>query len=151
MENRERFEAHIKTHHQIECTVCDAIFITGKDLKEHMSEEHGYECDICNYKCKNEEKLKKHMCRVTIKNPTFKDLYIKDWIVPATCISIFSSRHKRQRAILHSQECVKINKCSELPVWYPSEDANFDGCIWHLECENFEVNGTINWELLDFK
>ena len=89
------------------------------------------------------------MCRVTIKNPTFKHLYIKNWIIPETCVSIFSNRSERETAILHSQDCVKKNnKCSELPDWYPSEDANFDGVLWHLECENFEVNGVINWEKL---
>ena len=150
LKNREKLKAHTKTHHQSECSVCDVDFITEKDLQRHIGEEHGYKCDICDYTCKNEEKLKKHMCRVTIKNPTFKHLYIKNWIIPGKCVSIFSNRSERETAILHSQDCVKKkNKCLELPDWYPQEDANYDGELWHLECENFEVNGNINWELLD--
>ena len=59
------------------------------DLKVHMNANHSadylkasetfglpFECDICNLVFATDIKLKKHMCRITVKNPSFCDLYI---------------------------------------------------------------------------
>ena len=105
------------------------------------------ECKICGSAYNTEEKLKDHLCRVTVRNPTFCNLYTKNWIAVNRCTSIFHRIKKEEVAILHCADCVnKIKRCGEkYPLWFPAQEDREDG-IWHFEVRNFLKDGRIDWQ-----
>ena len=135
-DSEESVDKHKRTVH---APICDSPLLL----------EHLFDCKICNFTCTTEDKLKNHMCRVTVINPTFCDLYTKNWIVLNRCTPIFHRIEKIEVAILHCKDCKdNINRCSEnFPLWLPAQEDKTNG-VWHLELEKFLKDGRIDWQAL---
>ena len=144
---------------QLSCVYCEYETDEDGDMKDHIKSLHGenedgktqeIKCDVCEYKCKTRSKLKNHMCRMFIENPSFKQLCVKNWIIPNGCTSLFSKKVNQEIAILHSEDCIKNkNQCPDLPDWYPGEHNNYDGSIWHNELGKYLFGRKIDWSILN--
>ena len=110
-------------------------------------------CKTCNLAFSSEDKLDKHFCRVTVRNPSFCDLYTKNWILLNRCSFIYNRIKKVEVALLHCNDCVENkSRCTDkFPIWLPAQvddqddDGNFIG-LWHLEMKNFLMDGRIQWQ-----
>ena len=134
------------------CGKCDYESDTEVDLKAHIESDHedeilcNFECETCDLVCKTGEKLKKHLCRIEVKNPTFGDFYISNWVVTNRCNPIFHKIKNQEIAILHCKECMNNeNRCSDkFPLWLPAQEDGVDGS-WHLDLLKFLKDGSIEW------
>ena len=106
-------------------------------------------CNISNFMGKTKEKLEKHICRVTVRNPTFRNWYTKEWITINRCTYVFHRTKKIEIALFHCQVCAeKKNRCEgKFPLWLPAQDDIEDG-IWHLEMTKFLQDGRLDWEAI---
>ena len=106
-----------------------------------------FQCDVCEIACSTEDKLKKHLCRVTVRNPSFCDLYTKNWILVNRCTFIYHRVKKVEVALLHCKDCTEnISRCTEkFPLWLPAQEDEIDG-VWHLELIKFLKDGRIDWQ-----
>ena len=159
---------HIKTNHEFTCNICGFAFQTQMDLKTHTGEEHAsnidesetsngsqvttignHECEICNLQFRTDYKMKNHMCRVTVKNPSFCDLYTKNWIILNRCTPIYHRIHKEEVTLLHCVDSVENkNRCSEkFPIWLPAQEDVENG-IWHLDLSKYLNDGRMDWQAL---
>lgn len=157
---------HMESNHDYKCNTCEISCISKLLLENHMKEIHkekvdeseiesvslakpsqSFECNVCNLACKTEEKLKNHMCRVTVRNPSFCDLYTKNWIVLNRCTFIYHRLKKEEVALLHCKDCVdNNNRCVEkFPLWLPAQEDETDG-LWHLDLSKFLKDGRIEWQ-----
>ena len=50
-----------------------------------------------------------------MKNPTFKIYYMKEWFEKDKCIRVFDKSKEEEVIILHSEDCISTNNCSDLP------------------------------------
>ena len=125
-------ECDMKVHKDsnIKCNICGIIFCGEVDIKNHNEKAHktnleetestssgststlklGDECQTCHVIFATTEKLKKHLCRITIRNPSFCDMYIKHWIAVNNCNLIYHRIKKIEIAIIHCQNCIKTNQ-----------------------------------------
>ena len=88
------------------------------------------------------------MCRITIKNPTFCDLYIKNWIAVNICNLIYNRIEKSEVAILHCQDCIENKaRCGEKfpTLWLPAQEDTKEG-VWHLDRAKFLKDGRLDWQ-----
>ena len=144
---------HIESNHSFKCKTCHKIFSSELSLKSHVEDKHAtpktLECETCSYICNTAEKLEKHMCRITVRNPSFCDLYTKNWIVLNRCTYIYHRIEKREVALLHCKDCMdNKNRCMEkYPLWLPAQEDKEDG-IWHLDLSNFLKDGRLEWPAL---
>ena len=116
------------------------IFVRMKKVKST--------CDVCDLVVKSKEKLKIHICKITIKNPEHKNLYLKNWIVSKSCTTVFCKEQRKEVAILHSEECLDfVNCCQDLPEWYCKGDEPLGDQhgIYHLRLSNCIRNGEVTW------
>ena len=73
-----------------------------------------FKCEKCDLVCKTGDKLEKQMCRIEVKNPSFSDLYIHNWIVLNRCSPIFHDIKNQEIAMLHCKDCIdNTNRCTE--------------------------------------
>ena len=101
------------------CTFCDFKDSDEIVLKKHVEETHTFKCDVCDFNVQTKEKLKRHICRIYMKNPEHKTLYLKNWIVAKSCSTVFCKQKRREVSILHSEACLDFrNSCDDLPAWY---------------------------------
>ena len=68
----------------------------------------------CNEMFAGIDKLNGHMCRVHIKNPSYKEYYMKDWLIRNICIRVFSRKKQSEVGMLHSELCIESKPCSDL-------------------------------------
>ena len=149
------------------CNICDFKCCGNQSLEDHMNEKHriceiesdtglakanielNLECENCNLTYQTEDKLEKHLCRVTVKNPSFCDYYIKNWIIINRCTPVFHRILKSEVALLHCQDCAQNKKrcVDKFPMWLPAQEDR-DGGIWHLELIKFLKDGRIDWQAL---
>ena len=130
------------------CSVCDVKCSNRSGLTEHVESNHEHKCDVCDLVDKSKEKLNIHICKVTIKNPEHKNLYLKNWIVSKSCTTVFCKEQRKEVAILHSEECLDfVNCCQDLPEWYCKGDEPLGDQhgIYHLRLSNCIRNGEVTW------
>ena len=87
------------------------------------------------------------MCRVTVQNPSFCDLYTNNWVAVNRCTSIYHRIDKEEIAVFHCKDCIEnIHRCTEkFPLWLPAQEDVTDG-VWHLEMSKFRKDGRIDWK-----
>ena len=136
------------------CKTCDCIFKDGTELKNHILNVHQFKCEECGLVVKSKEKLSSHICKLYLKNPSFKNVYLKNWIVNKGCNTVYCNYRRMEIAILHSDECYLLNprtsKCGHLPGEYfvgtPTLQDVDD--VYHLQLSTFIQKGEVNWPLL---
>ena len=118
-----------------------------------MIENHKHTCDVCNITLKTKEKMQNHICRIQIQNPEHKNLYLKNWIVSKSCLTVFCKQKRKEEFILHSEDCLDfINSCQDLHGWYcrgdePLGDQHGTG---HLRLNDCIQNGVVTWTKVKF-
>ena len=159
-EDESIIKEHMNSDHV--CTICGNSFCSKISLNIHIEDLHGtkvdesegvigsdnFECETCGLVYATEEKLKKHMCRITIKNPSFCDLYVKNWIAVNICNLIYHRIEKSEVAILHCQACIdNTARCGEKfpTLWLPAQEDTKDG-VWHLDRAKFLKDGRLDWQ-----
>ena len=133
----------------LRCEECEFSSITESDLKIHIEKNHQYTCTLCLCSFSGEKKLKTHMCRIYIKNlSSDKGFYTKDWFVKDKCIRVFDDKTKTEVAILHSEDCVKKNICTDFSNDFrKTVTGNFkdDEGITNLHATNYIKEETVDW------
>ena len=106
-----------------------------------------FQCEMCEVAYSTEDKLKQHLCRVTVRNPSFCDLYTKNWILLNRCTFVYHRIKKVEVALLHCNDCTEnISRCTEkFPLWLPAQEDETDG-VWHLDLRKFLKDGRIDWQ-----
>ena len=129
------------------CEECDFSSITESDLKIHVENSHQHLCTFCSCSFAGKKKLKDHMCRIFVKNPIFeRGLYMKDWFERDKCIQVFDDNTKKEVALLHTEDCVDKNICTNFP-----DDFNKTGSfkdtegITNLKASSYIASKTVNW------
>ena len=90
---------HIES--SLDCVIYGDKFCSKYGLENHIKDKHGatgneVESDYlsslsaigsesCILTFATLDKLSKHMCKITVKNPSFSDLYTKNWIPLKSC------------------------------------------------------------------
>ena len=129
------------------CGSCDFESENANDVNTHSNIKHAFVCEECDVIFKNKVKLQTHMCRIIVRNPTWGDYYMKNWVIAKTCARIFSSSDKKEVLFLHAQECIDLtNSCQDLDSDY--DLPNYYGDTSHAPLKDYFSNGLINWELL---
>ena len=126
------------------CIYCGYIYISNTDLEMHMSDSHVSEwkpikCDVCDLTSKTEEKLSLHICKVKVRNPTFKSLYTKDWYNANGCNAVYCTVMNQDVIWLHSGNCWdnRVNNC-----WKYTEGTKVQHCLLNEVISN----GNLNWQ-----
>ena len=139
---------------QYPCTNCDFVISNEKDLKKHIETVHEHKCEDCDLVVKTKEKLKNHICKLFLKNPSNKNLYLKNWIVNKSCSTVFCNNKRKECAVLHSDECFLLNPrtsiCQDLPGEYfigTPVTTDPDG-VFHLQLTKYIQNGEVKWPQL---
>ena len=141
---------HMKSSHEFACMECEYISNKKSDLKEHIETSHTVECQKCNEMFAGIEKLNGHICRVHIKNPRYKDYYMKDWLIRNDCIRVFSRKKQCEVGILHSELCLESKSCPDLPPKLQTDTDRVVGenFFVHVPVSKFFSNGEIKWNIL---
>ena len=123
-------QEHIKENHESLCKICGIACDGNSNLENHVKKMHPekldesesekvsylkvsenfglpFECNTCNLVFATDIKLKKHLCRITVKNPSFCDLYIKNWISVKMCTTIYHRIEKTEIALMHCKDCIE--------------------------------------------
>ena len=145
---------HILNVHTYTCNTCDCVCKDETELKNHILNVHQFKCEECGLVVKSKEKLSSHICKLYLKNPSFKNVYLKNWIVNKGCNTVYCNNRRMEIAILHSDECYLLNprtsKCGHLPGEYfvgtPTLQDVDD--VYHLQLSTFIQKGEVNWPLL---
>ena len=100
-------DKHVNEYHAQSCDTSISESESEESQRENMRtvyepvcdtslpSELQFYCKTCNFICKTEAKLKNPICRITVRNPTFCDLYAKNWIVLNRCTPIFHRIEKK--------------------------------------------------------
>ena len=116
-----------------------------------MKEKHEYTCLSRDLKFETTEKLKKHVCKLNIKNPEFKQFYMKNWMLTHGCSGLFDRHQFKEIAVLHIDKCWNlICPCRELPDFYILGKSLYnENGVLHLKRKDYIKNGEIGWPALD--
>ena len=88
------------------CSMCDNETNDEFILKKHYEVKHElFTCKVCHMTIRSEQKLQTHLCRVLVKNPTHKSLYMKGWYDANGCAPIFCKIKNQEYAWLHHKKC----------------------------------------------
>ena len=132
---------------RFQCEECDFSSVIETDLKNHMKTEHEVQCIFCNDSFAGSKKHKYHICKVHVENPTHKEYYTKDWFERNKCIRVFNNNKKEEVIILHSENCIEITKCADLPEKIKDEKVFRDTHgLTHLHKSDCMKEKCIRWE-----
>ena len=94
----------------------------------------------------NDSKLRTHICKTNIRNPTYGNLYLNNWILTKGCTPIFNRHFKKEVVTLHWEDCWRrICPCQELkPNISDKNEFDKDG-VFHCKVSRFVRNGLVNW------
>ena len=134
------------------CEECEHSTETETDLKAHMVKFHELLCPQCNCTFAGKKKLDNHMCRIHVENPSSRWFYMKDWFIKDKCIRVFDDESKKEVLLLHSEDCIANNACTELPENFQKEISFKDTHgIYHLHSSTYMSLNIVNWEALFMK
>ena len=134
------------------CEECDQSTETETDLKTHMVKFHELLCPQCNCTFAGKKKLDNHMCRIHVENPSSRWFYMKDWFIKDKCIRVFDDESKKEVLLLHSEDCIANNACTELPENFQNLISFKDTHgIYHLHSSSYMSSNSVNWEALFMK
>ena len=86
------------------------------------------------------------MCRVHVVNPSYENIYMKNWFLKDSCIRIYCELLEKEIALLHSDTCVSVTPCEHYPpdlnmfIRVDDEDN-----LVHLKAESYLDSGEISW------
>ena len=148
----DELNAAVRTNNKVcACEHCELLFRKNDDLEHHIQEIHAKPCSSCDEKFVDLEKLKTHTCRIHIKNPSSEDLYMKNWYVKHSCISVFSVIEKKEVVVLHSSLCVNTQHCSVCPRSLPNSIRVVEKGLIHLHAYCVVKSREVHWDMIDFK
>ena len=133
------------------CEHCNLFFKKNVDLESHITESHTKKCDSCGEHFVGDRKFKTHTCRIQIRNPSSEFLYMKNWYIKDSCISVFSAIKKKEVIVLHSSHCVNKQLCSVCPRGLMYSIRVVDKGLIHLNAYCVVKSGEVNWDLIDFE
>ena len=71
---------------------------------------------------------------------------MKDWYEKDKCIRIFDDESKQEVMLLHSEDCIADNNCTELPTNFKNSRSFRDTHgILHLYTSSYMTSNTVNW------
>ena len=79
--NTNNLKVHRLEMHDFPCKFCDVNTTKAEALKQHKTKQHGVVCEFCEQTFIRDRKIETHMCRKHIPNPTYMDMYVKNWFV----------------------------------------------------------------------
>ena len=135
------------------CGKCDYKSDDEDNMEMHMNSDHGekcesFTCEKCNHTSKDEWKHITHICKVHINNPTFRDLYTKEWLDQNGCNAIYSADLQEDILWLHSDNCWKNeHPCSWIPFNLQGKPTK-PGEVRHFKFTQIVKNGSICWSSL---
>ena len=130
----------LKAERLYNCDECAYCSEKETQLKSHMAEDHTHQCPECDNNFVGKKKLEKHTCRIHVTNPTSEQfgLYTKDWYERDKCIRIFDNALKEEVILLHCENCLECEVCTELPLEFHKEQCFKDAHgIIHLRKQDF--------------
>ena len=131
------------------CINCEESFPNEEELKIHIQNKHSSKCKDCGETFVNKTKFKTHTCRLHIINPASGHLYMKNWYIKDSCISVFSERENKEVLVLHSSHCVNRKHCSVVPpsLKHSVHVVDKDG-LTHLNAFCVLKSGEVHWDLI---
>ena len=147
-ETEDELENHRIDEHEHKCEHCDFETTNRDDLSRHIEEVHTLKCSICDVTFKFEKKRKTHICKVEVRNPTFKSFYTRSWYDSNGCNSVYCTIQNQDIAWLHSKQCWadKEHFC-----WRPSPVLGKPielETVPHILSNGHLQNGEVNWPLI---
>ena len=140
---------HAEKVEVLTCDNCDSTFETKDKLELNIKELHSKKCSHCGESFVDEGKFKKHTCRIKIKNPSSTSLYMKNWYIKYTCISVYSVLEEKEVIVLHSSNCVNRQNCSVCPRSLYHSIRVIDNGLIHLNAHCVLKCGEVHWDLID--
>jgi hypothetical protein len=136
------------THNNV-CDECVYSSESETDLKSHIGNAHQHLCPHCNCNFAGEKKLRTHMCRIKVDNPSSYWFYTKDWFEKDKCIRVFDNNAKEEVVVIHSEDCITNNSCTEFPENFRKEKYFKDThSILHLPASFYMISNKVKWEEL---
>ena len=141
---------HNFTHRKdYKCDECDFEARFSEDLKMHIHEKHQLQCQDCHENFNGRKKLDNHMCRLHIENPSFGDMYVKNWVIKNECVRVFSKHLQKEIAIIHSDVCVEKHTCTYvLPDSVTQPRYKDTTGFIHLHSSELINNREVKWAIL---
>ena len=130
------------------CSKCDYETNDERDLKKHYEVKHSlFTCKVCHMTIRAESKLNTHMCRVIVKNPTHKSLYMKGWYDNNGCAPIFCKLKNQEFAWLHHKKCF-IEPCAARQDFIENSEGEKPNEMEfaNMKLDSFITSGDIDWE-----
>ena len=117
------WENEIDAGRLYDCNKCAYSSENETQLKSRMAEDHKYQCPECDNSFVGKNKLEKHTCRIHVTNPTSEQfgLYTKDWYERDKCIRIFDNALKEEVILLHCENCLECEVCTEFQIEFHKE------------------------------
>ena len=90
--------------------------------------------------------LSKHICKTSIRNPTYGNLYLKNWILTKGCTPIHNKHFQKEVVTMHWDDCWRrICPCPELKPNISDKKEYDDEDVFHCKVSKFVRNGLVNW------
>ena len=109
-----------------------------------------HQCDDCDHLFKTLDDQENHICKIELKNPVFRNLYLQKFIFLKQCSPIFSQENKKEIALLHCDNCWNFTSyCHKLPAWFFGEPLRDKLGILHLKLTDFVQKMEVDWVALN--
>ena len=135
------------------CGKCDYESDDEANMNVHMNSDHdetcvSFTCEKCKHTSKDEWKHQMHICKVHINNPTFRDMYTKEWLDQNGCSAIYSADLQEDCIWLHSDNCwTNEHPCYWIPYNLQGIPTK-PGDVRHFKFTQNVKNGNICWSSL---
>ena len=147
-DTEDQLEDHRIEIHENECEHCDFETSDTAELERHIEEVHTHKCLTCGVTFKSAKKLTTHICKVDIRNPTFKSFYTRSWYDANGCNPVYCTIQNQDIAWLHCQKCWTDK---ESYCWKPSMVLGIPvemESVRHIQSEGHLQSGEVNWPML---